>query len=217
VVKHDYYQLLGVSRSASEDALRRAFRLRILESHPDVHPNNALANQTTRRLVEAYKVLGNPLARRVYDLAITPVEEHSSASYDTCLPEPAPWLSLRLLTAVVMLAVMAFVAVSVVRAVFAESGPVYRPSLVAFEGMRPSGRIESARGIPVMVEPSTSDPVAWYHSQEYQLSLAGEWPAMQLRASYAEAARRAKLRGDYAAERFYGSIPTAYSDEAVFM
>lgn len=71
----DYYSLLGVDRFASQDALRRAYRCRVLAAHPDRNPNNPVACERTRELIEAYHVLCNPMSRRVYDLAIfQPVE-----------------------------------------------------------------------------------------------------------------------------------------------
>lgn len=165
MVRQDYYQLLGVGRSSSQETLRRAFRLRILESHPDHHPGSALATQQTRRIVEAYRVLGNPLARRVYDLSTAPVDDESGpVAWEAPVYTPYPRQAFGLLTCAALLAVMVFVVLSLVRLVCAESGPVFRPSLAAFEGSRRStGDIEMAC-ISAAAGPSTADPVFYCRS-----------------------------------------------------
>jgi len=63
----DYYSLLGVSRYASQDALRRAFRSRILRVHPDRNCDDEAAADRARRVIEAYHVLHSPESRRRYD------------------------------------------------------------------------------------------------------------------------------------------------------
>lgn len=66
----DFYSLLGVSRFASQDALTRAFRSRILRVHPDRNPDDEAAADRARRVIEAYHVLHNPESRRLYDRAL---------------------------------------------------------------------------------------------------------------------------------------------------
>jgi len=63
----DYYSLLGVERRASREAITRAFRDQVKLVHPDNHPDDALAADRTRQLVEAYKTLRNPASKRNYD------------------------------------------------------------------------------------------------------------------------------------------------------
>lgn len=62
----DLYQRLGVDSSASPEELKRAYRQRARELHPDVNRNDA-DGRAMRRLNEAWAVLGDPAARRRYD------------------------------------------------------------------------------------------------------------------------------------------------------
>jgi curved DNA-binding protein CbpA len=61
----DYYEILGVSPSESVRAIRRAFRERAKELHPD--RSGAAAGERFRQVVEAYEVLSDPERRSAYD------------------------------------------------------------------------------------------------------------------------------------------------------
>ena len=65
-VKRDYYEVLGVSRSADEKAIKSAFRRLARDLHPDVsdHPD---AEERFREAAEAYEVLSKPETRELYD------------------------------------------------------------------------------------------------------------------------------------------------------
>ncbi|MDB5037943.1 MAG: chaperone protein DnaJ, partial [Bacteriovoracaceae bacterium] len=66
-VKRDYYEVLGVSRSAFDDQLKKAFRKLARMYHPDVAKNKKIAEEKFKELNEAYEVLSDPQKRKKYD------------------------------------------------------------------------------------------------------------------------------------------------------
>ena len=62
-----YYEILGVSRDASEDEIKKAYRKLALKYHPDHNPGDAGAEQKFKEAAEAYDVLRNPERRAHYD------------------------------------------------------------------------------------------------------------------------------------------------------
>ena len=63
----DYYQILGVSKDATEKDIKRAFRKLARQHHPDVNPGDPEAEQRFKEINEAYEVLSDPEKRRKYD------------------------------------------------------------------------------------------------------------------------------------------------------
>ncbi|MFZ9752309.1 MAG: DnaJ C-terminal domain-containing protein [Cyanobium sp.] len=63
----DYFQVLGVERSADADAIKRAFRRLARQHHPDVNPGDKNAEARFKEVSEAYEVLSDPEKRRRYE------------------------------------------------------------------------------------------------------------------------------------------------------
>jgi molecular chaperone DnaJ len=65
--KRDYYEVLGVSRSATEQELKSAYRRLAVRYHPDKNPGDTEAEERFKEAAEAYSVLSNPEQRQRYD------------------------------------------------------------------------------------------------------------------------------------------------------
>ena len=65
--KRDYYEVLGVSKDASQDDIKKAFRKLTKENHPDLHPGDKACEERFKEGNEAYEVLSDPDKRKKYD------------------------------------------------------------------------------------------------------------------------------------------------------
>src|SRR6202165_1091428 len=65
--KKDYYETLGVKKSASAEDIRKAFRKLARKYHPDVNPGDKAAEEKFKTLSEANEVLSDPKKRKIYD------------------------------------------------------------------------------------------------------------------------------------------------------
>lgn len=67
MAKRDYYEVLGVSKSANESEIKKAYRQLAIKYHPDKNPDNKEAEEKFKEAAEAYEVLSNPEKRQKYD------------------------------------------------------------------------------------------------------------------------------------------------------
>lgn len=67
MAKRDYYEVLGVSKTASEDEIKKAYRKIAIKYHPDRNPDNKEAEEKFKEAAEAYDVLHDPQKRQQYD------------------------------------------------------------------------------------------------------------------------------------------------------
>lgn len=67
MAKQDFYQVLGVSRGATSEEIKKAYRKLALQYHPDRNPGNKQAEEKFKEAAEAYEVLGDQAKRQRYD------------------------------------------------------------------------------------------------------------------------------------------------------
>lgn len=67
MAKRDYYEVLGIDKSASEDEIKKAYRKIAIKYHPDRNPGNKEAEEKFKEAAEAYDVLHDPQKRQQYD------------------------------------------------------------------------------------------------------------------------------------------------------
>jgi molecular chaperone DnaJ len=65
--KRDYYEVLGVAKTASDEEIKKAFRALTMKHHPDRNPGDEHADHLFKEAAEAYAVLSNPEKRSIYD------------------------------------------------------------------------------------------------------------------------------------------------------
>lgn len=63
----DYYEILGVTKSADQDAIKKAYRKLAMQYHPDKNPGNKEAEDKFKEAASAYEILSNPQKRQQYD------------------------------------------------------------------------------------------------------------------------------------------------------
>lgn len=66
-MKEDYYEILGLNKSASAAEIKKAYRKKAIEFHPDKNPGDSKAEEMFKKAAEAYEILSNPDKRARYD------------------------------------------------------------------------------------------------------------------------------------------------------
>ena len=67
MAKRDYYEVLGLSREASTDEIKKAYRKLAMKYHPDKNPNNKEAEEKFKEIAESYAILSDEQKRAKYD------------------------------------------------------------------------------------------------------------------------------------------------------
>ena len=66
-MKEDFYDILGVSKGASSNEIKKAYRKKAIEFHPDKNPGDKAAEVNFKKAAEAYEVLSDPQKKTQYD------------------------------------------------------------------------------------------------------------------------------------------------------
>ena len=67
MAKRDYYDILGITKGASADEIKKAYRKQAIKFHPDKNPGDKEAEEMFKEAAEAYEILSNPEKKQRYD------------------------------------------------------------------------------------------------------------------------------------------------------
>ncbi|MFO7448115.1 MAG: J domain-containing protein [Ignavibacteriaceae bacterium] len=79
----DYYKILGVNKSSTQDEIRKAYRKLAVKYHPDKNPDNKQAEEKFKEMSEAYEVLKDPEKRKKYDMLGANWKQYQNAGPQT--------------------------------------------------------------------------------------------------------------------------------------
>ena len=65
--KRDLYEVLGISKTADEKTIKKAYRKLAKKYHPDMNPGDKTAEQKFKEVTDAYNILSDPEKRKLYD------------------------------------------------------------------------------------------------------------------------------------------------------
>ena len=65
--KRDYYEVLGVSKSAAAEEIKKAYRKKAMQYHPDKNPGDKASEEKFKEAAEAYEILSSPEKKQRYD------------------------------------------------------------------------------------------------------------------------------------------------------
>jgi molecular chaperone DnaJ len=74
-MKKDFYEILGIDKSATPEQIKKAYRKKAIEYHPDKNPGDKQAEENFKAAAEAYEVLSDPNKKARYD-------QYGSAAFD---------------------------------------------------------------------------------------------------------------------------------------
>ena len=77
-MKKDFYEVLGISKNASPEEIKKAYRKKAIQYHPDKNPGDAAAEENFKTCAEAYEVLSDKEAKQNYDNEVNGVNHHQS-------------------------------------------------------------------------------------------------------------------------------------------
>ena len=66
-MKKDFYEILGITKSADASEIKKAYRKKAIEFHPDKNPGNKEAEENFKKAAEAYEILSDPQKKAKYD------------------------------------------------------------------------------------------------------------------------------------------------------
>ena len=76
--KRDLYEVLGISKTADEKTIKKAYRKLAKKYHPDMNPGDKTAEQKFKEATDAYNILSDPEKRKLYD-------QYGHAAFDLSL------------------------------------------------------------------------------------------------------------------------------------